>query len=113
MQGKRLTANDEGFCSGGGALEDAYWLLVEFGGSIQLFEVHLADDDWSPSGYCWDCYAYALRVDGQWDEIDGGQWWDYSDAGDLLAEFPGDYDVAITLSEEDFEAARRGFTLRE
>ena len=101
---ERATAGNQAFSPDDGTIEDAYWILLEEGAPLRLYEVHLADDAWSPSGYCWDCYAYTLEADGQWTDADGGQWWDYSDADQLLPEFPGDFDRAVALTEEEFDA---------
>lgn len=100
---RNLTANEAAFDPSCDTVEDAFWLLLGCDASLYLYEVHLASDDWSPSGYCWDCNAYALGVDDYWTYVDGGRWWDYSDAGQLLAEFPGDFNRSIALSEEEFE----------
>lgn len=101
MKGK-LTANDALFCAQEDIVEDAYWLLLGGDASLQLYEVHLTSDSWSPSGYCWDCYAYVLGMDERWADCGGGQWWDYSDADQLLLEFPGDFDRLVMLTEEEF-----------
>ena len=99
MQEKRLTANDEGFSPDDDTMCDGYWFLIDIEGAIWLYETHLIDDDWSPSGYCWDCYAYVLETNGRWYEIDGGQWFGYSDAREVLREFPGTYVATIELTD--------------
>ena len=110
MQEKRLTANDEGFSPNDDTMCDGYWFLIDIEGAIWLFETHLIDDDWSPSGYCWDCYAYVLETNGRWYEIDGGQWFGYSDAREVLREFPGTYVATIELTADGFEVVREGFS---
>lgn len=110
IQEKQLTANDEGFSPDNDTMCDGYWFLIDIEGAIWLFETHLIDDDWSPSGYCWDCYAYVLETNGRWYEIDGGQWFGYSDAREVLREFPGTYVATIELTADGFEVVREGFS---
>ena len=62
----------------------------------------------------WDarhhCYAYVLETNGRWYEIDGGQWFGYSDAREVLREFPGTYVATIELTADGFEVVREGFS---
>ena len=101
---KKLTTNDVAFCPDGDTVEDAYWLLLDGDAALQLYEAHLTSDSWSPSGYCWDCYAHVPGADGRWVEVGGGQWRDYSDADQLLPEFPGDFDRSVELTEKEFRS---------
>ena len=108
-----LTANDEGFCPDDDTLWDAYWLLLDLGGFIYLYDVHLIEDEGSPSGYGFNCYASVLGEDASWHDIGGGLWWDYSSADQLLSEFPSYYNRRVVLTRREFERVRNGFFLLE
>lgn len=99
----KVTANDPDFALRDDVIEDAYWLIFNHSGRPQLYDVHLAEDKWSPSGFCFDWYSYVLTDSGPWDEIDGGQYWDYADAPDLLPDFPGELGEVVPLGMEDYE----------
>ena len=100
---EKATAGDPDFVLRDDVIEDAYWLIFDRSGRPQLFDVHLTEDKWSPSGFSFDWYSYILTDDGTWNEIDGGQYWDYADATDLLGAFPGQLGEVVPLSMEDYE----------
>ena len=62
-----MDAGDASFVPGDDTVWDAYWLLIGLGGVLGFFEAHLIEDDWSPSGLCFDCDGYELRGDGSWE----------------------------------------------
>lgn len=99
----KATANDPDFVFRDDVIEDAYWLIFDRSGRPQLCDVHLTEDKWSPNGFCFDWYSYVLADDGTWNEIDGGRYWDYADAPDLLLDFPGELGEVVPLSMEDYK----------
>lgn len=106
-----LEAGDPLYLPGRDTVWDAFWLLIGADGALGLYESHLIEDVWSPSGYCFECDAYRLVRDGSWKWSGGGRYWDYSDADQLLGESPIDFSRAIPLNEELYRALHDAYGL--
>lgn len=48
------------------------------------FEAHVTDDEESPNGFGWYFSSHLRNADGTWSEYDGGQYWDYESAEELI-----------------------------
>ena len=99
-----MDAGDASFVPGDDTVWDAYWLLIGLGGVLGFFESHLIEDDWSPSGFCFDYDGYELRGDGSWEWASGDRYWDYSGADQLLSECSVSYHEALFLDEDECHA---------
>ena len=104
LEGACLTAGDALFLPGEKTIWDAYWLLDGREGLPGLYEAHLIEDVWSPSGYCFGCDAFRLGDDRSWEWAGGDRFWDYSSADQLLSECPIDFRRSVPLDAEEYRA---------
>lgn len=74
-----MSMYDEKTCSS----TEAAWLVVNGNKEVMLFEAHLTDCSESPNGFGWYFASYAKQPDGNWEERDGGLYWNYKNATDL------------------------------
>ena len=70
-------------------VEEAAWLVTDEAGNQAIFEAHLTDDMSSPNGQGW---YFSLNewdaAEAKWVETDGGMYWGYADATELVDAMP-------------------------
>ena len=69
---------DEKTCT----IYEAAWLVVG-GNEVMFFEAHVTEDHESPTGTGWYFASYAKQLNGEWEEREGGIYWDYVSATEL------------------------------
>ncbi len=110
-----MTAADPEFTEEVCECDVALFVLRTGDGPIKVLEAHLCEDEFSPSGLAFDFTAYGFDGKGDLSEIDGGVYWDFGRADQLLSECPIGYADAVRVPHSLFDELEDGSaeTMRE